>query len=302
MLPSTDKENYPSGLVKIHSIEVEKYDKHYDFKPDVEGIMENGERLLIELYVSHRVKDKKHQTIVKNNLKCVEIDINNQSLYKPKLKEFLVGTSKNRKWILPKSNIPKEESDADFYSKTRNPLYEAARDALKEIFDKGTLIIHPFYGVSGHIDEPFNLRKYKYDICEVGTDYNKFKSDLLIYRSQEKDKGHISINFRGSRRLENFDAPPGLRVIDVVIKSYASIKKLKGLWEKGGLIGSNSVSIYCMGFNSTPRNQAGPYDKHSQSIIVEDSNKSSNSKEQENFLTTEAKRRAKEYVKSKQWP
>lgn len=298
MLPDSDNENYPSGLVKIHSVEVEKYDKHYNFKPDVEGIMENGERLLIEFLVSHSVRDEKRQTIIDNNLKCVEIDINYQSIYKPKLKEFLVGSSSNRKWILPESNTPKKERDAIFYSKTRNPLYEAARDALKEIFDKGTLIIHPFYNVPGRIDVPFDLRKYRYDICKVGTDFNRFKSDLLIYRSQEKDKGYISINILGRRRSKKFTYPFDLRVIDIVLSSYASINNIKGSWEKGNLTTSMYAKFYYSGFIDNRHETLISQNRQINIVSIE---KNLTERANNKIISQEDIKRARAFIDSRSW-
>ena len=80
MLPQSISSTFPSGLVRIHNVEVEKWDERYGFRPDVEGVMDNGERLLIEFLVSHKVDGKKRQIIVDNNLKCIEIDINYQAL------------------------------------------------------------------------------------------------------------------------------------------------------------------------------------------------------------------------------
>ena len=74
--------------------------------------MDNGERLLIEFLVSHKVDGKKRQTIVDNHLKCIEIDINYQALDRAKLKEFLTDTADDRKWIvsMPQSQKPMGES------------------------------------------------------------------------------------------------------------------------------------------------------------------------------------------------
>lgn len=80
MLPQSNSDAFPSGLVRIHNVEVEKWDEHYGFRPDVEGIMDNGDRLLIEFLVSHKVDGKKRQVIVDNHLKCIEIDINSSLL------------------------------------------------------------------------------------------------------------------------------------------------------------------------------------------------------------------------------
>ncbi|MBO7563085.1 MAG: hypothetical protein J6T04_09425 [Bacteroidales bacterium] len=301
MLPSSDNEGFPSGLVKIHSIEVEKYDKCYDIKPDVEGVMENGERLLIEFRVSHRVTDNKRKTIINNNLKCIEIDINYQSLFKPDLKEFLVGSSRGRKWIVYEPSLPKEEGDTYSYPNRRNPLYNEVRDALKEIFDRGTLIIHPFYKVLARKDDSFDLRKYNYDVCEAESDYKGFKSDLLIYRSQQKDKGHISINIRGRKRSKSFEYPLGLRIIDVIVLSSAEIENIKSRLEQGNLVDSLYVKFYYIGFGNKQHNSTAFRETIKQQKFAEDSNKFSVDIEQENDMIRDARRWADEYAKSKQW-
>lgn len=159
--------------------------------------MDNGERLFIEFLVSHKVDGKKRQTIVDNHLKCIEIDINYQALDRVKLKEFLTDIADDRKWIVSMPQPQKTRGESFSYG--RNPLYENARDFLKEIFDEGTIIIHPYYTSFYHPDKPFDLRQIGYDVCEINTKYRGFKSDLLLFRSQKENKGHISINIRGRR-------------------------------------------------------------------------------------------------------
>ena len=52
----------------------------------------------------------------------------------------------------------------------------------------------------------------------MDANFRGFKTDLLIYRSSKKDKGYISINFRGRRRKIGAKLPPELRIIDVFIR------------------------------------------------------------------------------------
>ena len=96
MLPPSNIGRFPSGSVRIRNVEIEKWDERYGIRPDAEGIMDNGERLLIEFYVSHKVDGKKRQVIVDNQLKCIEIDINYQTLDKAELKKFLSGSDEDR--------------------------------------------------------------------------------------------------------------------------------------------------------------------------------------------------------------
>lgn len=185
MLPKSDNSHFPSGSVRTHNVEIEKFDERYGIKPDTEGIMDNGERILIEFYVSHKVDQKKRQIIVDNNLKCIEIDIKYQALNKVELKKFLTNTDKDRKWIQATPQSPKSKSSSN--SSKRDPMYEKTRDIIKDIFDNGTIIIHPH----GRY-ESFDLRQLGYDVCEINKRFRGFKSDLLLYRSQKK----IEVTYR----------------------------------------------------------------------------------------------------------
>ena len=246
MLPQSNSGAFPSGLVRIHNVEVEKWDERYGFRPDVEGIMDNGERLLIEFLVSHKVDGKKRQTIVDNHLKCIEIDINYQALDRAELKEFLTGSTEDRKWIVSMPPPPKKAGESFSYG--RNPLYEKTRDALKEVFDEGTLLIHPFQYSLSHQDQIFDLRKWGYDVCEVNTKFRGFKSDLLLYRSQKEKKEYISLNIRGRRRRKGYKCPKGLRIIDVILGNDTAIEDIKKRWESGDLGSANEATIYYGGF------------------------------------------------------
>lgn len=246
MLPKSNGSFFPSGSVRIRNVEIEKWDDHYGIRPDAEGIMDNGERLLIEFYVSHKVDNKKRQIIVDNHLKCIEIDINYQALDKAELKEFLAGTDEDRKWIVSIPSPP--QSKGESFSYGRNPMYEKTRDILKEIFDDGTIIIHPFVTSSFHQDKSFDLRQVGYDVCEVNTKYRGFKSDLLLYRSQNKDKGYISINIRGRRRSEGFRYPKGLRIIDIIFKAIGTEENTRERLKQGDLLGDLGMAVEYFGF------------------------------------------------------
>lgn len=244
MLPDTYPEGFPTGLIRLHNIEIEKRDTKYGFIPDVEGVMDNGERLLIEFYVSHRVDAMKRKEIVANGLKCIEIDIGYMSLNKEKLKAFLTGSTRNRKWIVPLLEKKDGNKKSSSFSSGRNPSYLRIRDLIKELFDKETLVIdvpNDHYTFSS-----YDLKKYEYDTCAIGGRFHRFKSDIVLYRSKEEHKGYISINFRGKRRSDDFQYPEGLRIIDVIIPSpneeflLKQISKgcvsLKALFANGSII------------------------------------------------------------------
>ena len=212
MLPP-NKPGFPSGLVRLRNIEVEKFDQRYHIKPDLEGVMNNGERLLVEFLVSHKVNREKRKVIVDNRLKCIEIDINYLALKKEELRRFLTESFEDRKWIV-ELPPPKPKRDDISSSSGRKPIYDFTRNLLKEVFDKRTLRINP-YNRGLH----FDLKEHGYDTCEVGARFRGFKTDLLLYRSQKENKGYIAICIRGKRRSEFIKRPKDLRIIDIILKT-----------------------------------------------------------------------------------
>ena len=250
LLPTSQDGVFPSGAVRIDNVQVEKWDEQYHIKPDVEGIMNNGERLLIEFYVSHKIDGKKRQVIVDNHLKCIEIDINYQALDKTELKDFLCCSDEDRKWIVSRPTPPISTGKSFSYGRNPNPIYGETRDILKEIFDEETIIIYPYAASFSHPNSPFDLRQIGYDVCEVNTRFRGFKSDLLLYRSQKEDKGHISLNIRGRRRSRDFRSPKGLRIIDIIIKAIGSEESAKQRLKDGDLIGDLGMTVEYYGFRA----------------------------------------------------
>ena len=239
MLPS--QYGMPSGRVRLRNIQVEKWDEQYKIRPDVEGLMNNGERLLVEFYFSHKVDGEKRKVIVENHLKCIEIDINYQALEKAEFKDFLINSTDDRKWLVALPP-PKEKKESFSVSYGRKPIFDQTRDILKEVFDSGTIVIHPSYKGS------FDLRKFGYDTCEVGAKYRGFKADVLLYRSQKEDKGYIAICIRGRRRSE-IRKPKNLRVIDIVINSDLKEEFMKKYFASGVLRDDYAVKIEYFDFH-----------------------------------------------------
>ena len=129
-------------------------------------------------------------------------------------------------------------------------MYEKTRDLLKSIFDEGIITIHPYAKSFSRQDNSFDLRQFGYDVCEVNTKYRGFKSDLLLYRSQKDNKGHISINIRGRRRSEDFRYPEGLRIIDIVFKAISTEKNIKQLLNEGDLVSNLGMTVEYFGFKT----------------------------------------------------
>lgn len=221
MLPISDEGSFPSGLVKLHHVEQEKWDNTFGFRPDIEGIMENGERLLIEILVSHKVQRKKHDIILKNNLKCIEVDMNWVDLDKSTIRTFLLNDVENRKWITSYEDKP--IGNGEGYSYPRNPLHKKAIEYLKEKFDKDSIVLGFWHG-------EYDLKKHGYDVCEpLSRKFRGIKSDLLLYRSNKTDKGYISICIRGRRRNFDHKLPKNLRVIDIIIRDASDYNRLVDL-------------------------------------------------------------------------
>ena len=89
----------PSGLVRFHNVEVEKWNETYGFRPDAVATLENGEKLMVEFLVSHKVTAKKRKIIADNNVNCIEIDLNHVEVDKNAIRSFLLNVTDDREWI-----------------------------------------------------------------------------------------------------------------------------------------------------------------------------------------------------------
>jgi len=89
----------PSSLVHFQNVDTEKRDEIYGFRPDAVATLGNGEKLLIEFLVSHKVTAKKRKIIADNNLNCIEIDLNHIEVDKDVIKTFLLNDTDYREWI-----------------------------------------------------------------------------------------------------------------------------------------------------------------------------------------------------------
>lgn len=222
MLPPSEDETRPTGYAKLINVDLEKWDSQYGFKPDAEGILEDGRRLLIEFYVSHKVQKKKHETIVKNNLLCIEINLNFIELDKDAIRKFLLENTEYREWLTKIENKVSHEDNLSL-SYGRNKWHAIASDFIKSLFEKDSLklVFGNYY---------YDLKSWAYDVCEKRSkNFRGVRSDLLLYRSKKKDKGYISINFRGRRRNYGQKLPENLRIIDIIIKDENDFNWLTSL-------------------------------------------------------------------------
>lgn len=253
MMPPSSGD-FPSGLVKLHDIKSEVWDEKYHIKPDAEGITEDGQRILIEFYVSHEVKGKKRRIIVDNHLTCLEIDLNYQNLDKEELHEFLTKSSADRKWITPEETAQKEIEGVSYSSKS-NPIYKQAGDLLKRIFIEDTLYLHPYLQYIDNYamfdaDAVYDLKELGYDIYKVHYKYRRISSDILLCRTNaEGKKSFVSINVRGRRRSEGFRYPNGWMIVDIVLKRGVTHDGIKDRWANGVIVETIDTKVYYTNFD-----------------------------------------------------
>lgn len=251
MLPQSARKDYPSGSVKIQNIQVEKWDEQYRIRPDVEGVMENGERLLIEFLVSHKVEGNKRQIIINNHLKCIEINLNYQLLDKDELREFLTHSQEDRDWVSPVKKFQNPTGSSG--SSSRNPIYGIIRDRLKGIYDQETLRFHPYrsskqqYTIDSK-SKVLDLKELGYDVCDMHFKYRGLKHDLLFSKSIEDGKKlhAVSINIRGRCRRKGFIVPRGLLIIDIVLKYGTSVDDVLAFGKDADIYKTDEVK--CFGF------------------------------------------------------
>ncbi len=238
MLPESDDKNKPHGFVELKDIKVEQWDDSFKIRPDVEGIMNDGRRIIIECLVTHKVNDKKYNVIIDNNLLCIEIDLNWLELNKDFLQKFLTQETKDRRWIEKREIIHSSGNDGSVSH--RNPRFDVAKGILKNTFDSLGLTLHPKVGTY------YKLSNWHYDVCEVDANFRGFKTDLLLFRSRSKNKGYISINFRGRRRNSNAKIPRDLRIIDIIINQESEAEICK-LFSKGVISSIMSNKVFFVG-------------------------------------------------------
>lgn len=253
MLPPSSGD-FPSGLVKLHNVESEKWEEQYHIKPDVVGIMGNGIPLLIEFYVSHKIDRRKRKIILNNNLNCLEIDLGFQDYDKVSLREFLINSTEDREWIAIEEPVQKTETDNVSYSSKRNPVYGLASDMLKQIFKEKTLYLHPYLEYQGNYsmfdsDALFDLKELGYDFHKAHYNNRRFKCDILLSKIKENGKRcFIAISVRGRCRSEGFRHPKGWMIIDIILKRGSTIDNIKDRWTDAVIVKTPDTSIIYTGF------------------------------------------------------
>lgn len=204
-----------TGLGVLHDVRLEESDPIYGFVPDAEGILEDGRRLLIEFFVTHRIGEKKKKTIRDNHLLCVEIDLNSQPLDKEELTRFLVESPKNRDWVWIENVV---QNSPDDYKPELVQYSWNLYKRIVQLFNEGTIVITPerqgYCGFDWR-DEGFAERDLRHD-CKydtlLTTKWNAYTApDVILHRSSDNDSTNdITIRIIGadfprdtSKKVEN---------------------------------------------------------------------------------------------------
>ena len=98
MLPAY--KNLASTRAYFREVEVEERADSSELQPDCVGITEEGLRIHVEIYVTHKIDERKKEKIEKNAINCVEIRIPNVfPLDREQLKDFIENQEEGRTWI-----------------------------------------------------------------------------------------------------------------------------------------------------------------------------------------------------------
>ena len=83
--------------VEFQSVDIDSSYQRIDKQPDVIAISTDGKKYLIEFIFKYKVQHK--QKIDYNNLNCLQIDLEGQSLEYDKLENFLIYSNEGRDWV-----------------------------------------------------------------------------------------------------------------------------------------------------------------------------------------------------------
>lgn len=78
--------------LKFSSVEIEQRNDTKLLQPDIVGVTDDGLRLWIEIFVTHKCSEEKIQLIKENGYNCIEVKIPEEIETKEELSEFLVNS------------------------------------------------------------------------------------------------------------------------------------------------------------------------------------------------------------------
>lgn len=101
---------FPEGDLVFEDVVIDSRYERGDKQPDVIATTKEGKQYLIVFYLKNRTFHK--QTLDYKNLSCLEIDLSNQNL--DSLKQFLLSSSEDRKWLNIERHINQIEETESF--------------------------------------------------------------------------------------------------------------------------------------------------------------------------------------------
>ena len=122
----------PSGKMHFVTMKAEVRDAYKHRRPDVIGVTEDGTRICIEIFYSHKVEPDKLQEIVEEGVNCLEIDIRKQEMNRESLRKFLLESIEYRQWL----NHPEYEKiyqEEEEKKRKQKEEKERARQKLKAL-------------------------------------------------------------------------------------------------------------------------------------------------------------------------
>lgn len=135
--------------LKFSSVEIEQRNDTKLLQPDIVGVTDDGLRLWIEIFVTHKCSEEKIQCIKENGYNCIEVKIPEEIETKEELSEFLVNSDdSNFKYFINfpygdaiKNNILQEsqkEKEKKLKQLPNNEILEKQQTNENTYYDKKT--------------------------------------------------------------------------------------------------------------------------------------------------------------------
>lgn len=99
VMAPTYKGVVPAGPLYFRHVEVEEQDWGISIRPDVVGTYEDGTTICIGIRCAITADEKKFSRLVKQNTRCLEIDIHECPMDESELRRFLLESEDSRRWL-----------------------------------------------------------------------------------------------------------------------------------------------------------------------------------------------------------
>ena len=95
-----EDEKVEAHKVHFKDVEIEERNDLSTLQPDCVGITDDGQRIHIEIVVTHGIDDAKFTKIKKHSINCIEIKIpRNFLLERQKLADYIINSTDGKRWI-----------------------------------------------------------------------------------------------------------------------------------------------------------------------------------------------------------